>query len=293
MPKEQSEMGEVPHISPRVRAYGKARIDVTRRAKDEDEWRRLWKDPAQPYPFKSGAYWKFSVVYSVEDYAAEIGFLIDVLGLPVLAFSPSQAQLASPDGAISLTILAAGEDSPSSPPEALRLQLNVEAILQTVKELERRGITFDQQPMPVQAGSAWQMASFRTPHGITIDLLGEATVEEIPAEPEHAAEQQWNNRVQDEDQTRVEEREAEESQTGFEVEGEQAEDQLDEQPEVSQAGESQPSLWPHTPTGADRQKVSGAKPVQTSKPGNGNLELTYDSLDEDTEADDDIGEDFP
>ncbi len=89
-------MSPAPHISPRVRAYGKARIDITRRAKDEEEWRRLWKAPSQPYPFTAGEGWKFNLVYTVDDYAAEIGFFIDVLGFQVLAFSPEPGAARQP-----------------------------------------------------------------------------------------------------------------------------------------------------------------------------------------------------
>ncbi len=80
---------------------------------DEEEWRRLWKAPSQPYAFTAGEGWKFNLVYTVDDYAAEIGFLIDVLGFQVLAFSPSQAQLASPDGDFALTVLTAGDEGPA------------------------------------------------------------------------------------------------------------------------------------------------------------------------------------
>ena len=286
-------MSPAPHISPRVRAYGKARIDITRRAQDEDEWRRLWKQPSQPYPFKPGKYWKFNVVYTVDDYAAEIGFFIDVLGFPVLAFSPSQAQLTSPDGGFTFTILAERGGVPSTPPEALRLQLNVEAILQTVQELERRGVTFDQQPTPVQAGSTWQIASFRTPHGVSIELLSESPVDNVPSEQEieqHSIVQTW-----DEDQLRPNELTAIDTISEKAEADEQAVDMFGEQPEVSQADRPQPSLWPRIPGGVGSLNASTANPVQTGKPGNGNIELTYDSLDEDSvEGDDvDIQEDFP
>ena len=166
-------MSPAPHVSPRIRAYGKARIDITRRARDEAEWRRLWKEPSQPYAFKPGPGWAINWVYTVEDYAAEIGFLIDVLGFPVLAFSPSQAQLASPEGGFALTVLSAREDSPATPPDSVHLQLSVAALSSTVKELERRGVTFDRQPAPAGEDLAWQSAAFRTPHGIVIELVGE------------------------------------------------------------------------------------------------------------------------
>ena len=125
-------MSPAPHVSPRIRAYGKARIDITRRARDEAEWRRLWKEPSQPYAFKPGRGWAINWVYTVDDYAAEIGFLIDVLGFPVLAFSPSQAQLASPEGGFALTVLSAREDSLATPPDSVHLQLSVAALSPTV-----------------------------------------------------------------------------------------------------------------------------------------------------------------
>jgi hypothetical protein len=273
-------MSPAPHINPRVRAYGKARIDITRRARDEDEWRRLWKEPSQPYPFKPGAGWKFNLVYTVEDYAAEIGFFIDVLGFPVLAFSPSQAQLTSPEGSFALTILSAREDSLITPPDALRLQLNVEAILQTVRELERRGVIFDQQPAPIQSGSAWQSASFRTPHGVYIELLSEEPLDNLPAEPALEDDRGAIIETGDKDLFQAEE---------------PAMDLSGEQPEESQANKPQPSLWPRIPGGVGLQKDSRVNPVKTGKSGNGNIELTYDALDGDSvEGDDiDIEEDFP
>ena len=286
-------MSPAPHISPKVRAYGKARIDITRRAQDEDEWRRLWKEPSQPYPFAAGEGWKFNLVYTVEDYAAEIGFFIDVLGFPVLAFSPSRVQLTSPDSGFALTILAVRGDGPSTPPDALRLQVNVEALSQTVRELERRGVAFDQQPAPVQAGSSWQMASFRTPHGVSFDLLSEATVEKTPLGLEQEVERQWIDQARNEDQARQDDLVSVDAQTELEREDEPAGDQIDEKPEASPASESQPSLWPRFPAGSDRQKSAVGNPVGSGKPGNGNLELTYDPLDDDSAAGDDIEEDFP
>jgi hypothetical protein len=275
-------MSPAPHVSPRVRAYGKARIDITRRARDEVEWRRLWKDPSQPYPFKPGQGWTFNLVYTVEDYAAEIGFLIDVLGFPVLAFSPSQAQLASPAGGFALTILSARQDRPGTPPDAVCLQLNVEALAQTVKELERRGVAFDQQPAPVGEDPAWQCAAFRTPHGVVIELLSEEL-------PDQAEEQPARANICDEQQMLGDEPAADDQASSPAVE------KTDELLEESQAGRPQPSLWRRIPGAVGLKKAPASTPVKTAKPGNGNLELTYDTLDEDGVEGDDIGleEDFP
>lgn len=288
-------MSPAPHINPRVRAYGKARIDITRRAKDEEEWRRLWKAPSQPYAFTAGEGWKFNLVYTVDDYAAEIGFFIDVLGFQVLAFSPSQAQLASSDGIFAITVLAARDEGSGTPPEALRLQLNVEAILPTVRELERRGVSIEQQPTPVQAGSTWQIASFRTPHGVTIELLSESLADDAPPASEHKFIESSSVQHRDDDRAGIDEQDSEDHGPETAADEEQAEDMNREQHEVDQQGESQPTLWPRITGGVGRLDVSKTNSGQTSKPGNGNIELTYDKLDEDNvDGDDiDIDEDFP
>ncbi len=62
---------------------------------------------------------------------------------------------------------------------------------------------------------------------------------------------------------------------------EQAVDMIGEQQQVDQPGESQPTLWPRIPGGVGRLNVLKTNPGQSSKPGNGNIELTYDKLDED------------
>ncbi len=175
-------MSPAPHISPKIRAYGKARIDITRRARDEAEWRALWKEPSKPYPFSHSPDWKFNIVYKVDDFAAEIGFFIDLLGFPVWAFSPSYAQFTSPSGEFTFSVAAAQPGEQSTPDDALRLQFNVLDLSEVVTELELRGVTFDQPPTPVQEGSSACVASFRTPHGIAIDLFGELCTDEMENE---------------------------------------------------------------------------------------------------------------
>jgi hypothetical protein len=288
-------MSPAPHISPRVRAYGKARIDITRRAKDEEEWRRLWKAPSQPYPFKADEGWKFNLIYTVADYAAEIGFLIDVLGFQVLAFSPSQAQLTDLDGSFALTILAARDEGSSTPPEALRFQLNVEAISQTVRELERRGVIIDQQPTPIQAGATSQIASFRTPHGATIELLSGSPDDDSPKATEDEIGAGASAQIRADDRVKIDERATEDELLETTANAKQAVDQFVEQQQEDQPGESQASLRPHIPGGVGRLKVLKPNPGQSSKPGNGNIELTYDKLDADNvEGDDiDIDDEYP
>jgi catechol 2,3-dioxygenase-like lactoylglutathione lyase family enzyme len=161
------------HINPRIRAYGKARIDVTRRAQNEIEWQKLWRKPLNPFPFEFVPGWKFCVEYKVDDFAAEVGFFIDILGFPVIAFSPSYAQFTTPEGDFCISVSALREADKSTPPETLRLQFRVEDILETMEMLEQRGIIFEQKPIPVQEGSNQVAGYFRTPHGVCVDLWGE------------------------------------------------------------------------------------------------------------------------
>jgi len=159
-------------VNPRVRAYGKARIDFAQRAKSPDDWARLWVRPANDFPFSWGGSWKHSVEYKVDDFAAEVGFFIDILGLTVNIFDPGYAMFTSPQGDFYFSVVPAAGLGASTPPDALRLQFMVSAITTLSRELELRGIVFDQPPEPVQPGSPLKVGYFRTPHGICIDLFG-------------------------------------------------------------------------------------------------------------------------
>jgi catechol 2,3-dioxygenase-like lactoylglutathione lyase family enzyme len=160
------------HINPRFRAYGKARIDIAKRVRDQRDWYRLWKEPSNPFPFAWGENWRQCVEYKVDDFAAEVGFYIDILGLPVNAFDPDYAMFTSPRRDFFLSIVPAFEDEYSTPPDAIRIQFMVDEIFSTVEELERRGVEFEQQPQACQEGSSLYIGYFRTPHGICVDLWG-------------------------------------------------------------------------------------------------------------------------
>ena len=173
-------------IDPRVRAYGKARIDITLRAKDEQEWQQKWKDPRYSFPFNFGDSWKHCVEYRVDDFAAEVGFFMDVLGFPVQTFSPSFAIFTSPGQDFFISVVASPDGYFSTSPDAIRLQFRVEQILETVEELERRGVVFEQRPQDNRNGELIT-GYFRTPHGICIDLLGyNRPASQPPARPQPA-----------------------------------------------------------------------------------------------------------
>ena len=160
------------HINPRIRAYGKARIDITRRAKDEKDWQEKWRDQLHSYPFTKGEGWDFCIEYKVDDFAAEVGFFIDFFGFPSSAFSPNYAQFTTPNCDFYFSVSEAQEGEVSTPPDAIRIQFNVADIMEVVKELENRGIEFEHQPQPIQDTSEILVGCFRTPHGVCIDLWG-------------------------------------------------------------------------------------------------------------------------
>lgn len=159
-------------INPRVRAYGKARLDLARRVQNGEDWNRIWRPPTHPYPFQLGGAWKQCIEYKVDDFAAEVGFLIDILGLEVNSLDPGYAQFTSPQRDFFFGVVETPPGYHSTPPDALRIQFMVDDIFNTTEELENRGIVFDVPPQPCQAGSALNIGSFHTPHGITIELWG-------------------------------------------------------------------------------------------------------------------------
>jgi hypothetical protein len=67
--KFQPKQPDRPHVSARVRAYGRARVDIARRAVTPQDWEELWKPPQNPFPFTWGKYWKQCVEYRVDDFA--------------------------------------------------------------------------------------------------------------------------------------------------------------------------------------------------------------------------------
>ncbi len=170
-----------PHINPRFRAYGKARLDIARRAHSREDWERLWKPTMHPFAFRWGKRWKHCIEYRVEDFAAEVGFFIDVLGFPVKAFNEAYAMFTSPDEAFYLAILPADERNPATPPASLRLQFMIAGLERTVEELARRGVEFSVLPQPISPGSTMHIAVFHTPHGLPVELWSETRPDTQPA----------------------------------------------------------------------------------------------------------------
>jgi len=173
---------DAPHINPRIRAYGKARLDIARRVQTQEDWDALWKPPthAFPFTFSQANSWKQCLEYHVDDFAAEVGFWIDILGLQVIAFSPDYVQFNSPGGEFTFAVSSTFDGQPSTPPWSVRIQFYVQNLTGTVKELEHRSLSFDRLPMLQHPDSTLYSATFSTPHGIAIDLVGEIEPSQTP-----------------------------------------------------------------------------------------------------------------
>jgi hypothetical protein len=200
--KFQAKQPVKPHVSARVRAYGRARVDIARRALTPQDWEELWKPPQNPFPFSWGTYWKQCIEYRVDDFATEAGFFVDVLGFPVIAFDANYAMFTSPAGEFTFAVVQTPEGGYSTPADAIRIQFMVEDIYATTEELARRGIAFTQTPEPLSESSTMHTASFLTPHGICVELWGEvriATAEVVevsePNEVEPASEEETEDEI--------------------------------------------------------------------------------------------------
>jgi catechol 2,3-dioxygenase-like lactoylglutathione lyase family enzyme len=130
-----------------------------------------------PFPFTWGEPWKLCVEYKVSDYAAEVGFFSDVLGLPVYALNSDIAIFTSPEGDFFFSVASDQGSKAPSEPNSIRLQFMVSDILATVKEFEKRGIVFELPPQTHQSDPPLIISYFRTPNGVIVDLWGRAVSE--------------------------------------------------------------------------------------------------------------------
>ena len=187
--KKSNSSLESHHINPRYRAYGKARIDIARRVQSQDDWDELWKDSLHPFSFSFpwGESWKHCIEYRVDDFAAEIGFWIDIIGLSVNALGPEYAQFTSPGGELCFAVAQTPPGEAATPPGTIRIQFMIQRLEETVEEMTNRSIVFINLPQVVDPGANLMVATFQTPHGICVDLWGESIIRFEPAEYQPAS----------------------------------------------------------------------------------------------------------
>jgi len=154
------------------RARGQALIQASTSVKTQEDWINMWKNRPHPFPFKFGKCWKSTIEYIVDDFPAEVGFFLDVMGFTANAFGPDYAMLMNPDGDFYFSLVPRRKNGSSTPPNAIKIEFMVEDLHDAVKTLRERGIEFEQEPRPYGEDSPLHNAWLRSPHGIAIQLWG-------------------------------------------------------------------------------------------------------------------------
>ena len=162
-------MDATANLVDRCRDLGTARLALAAELQTPEAWRERWTPPEHDFPFRWGTCWTQCTTYGVEDYAAEIGFFHDLLGLPANAFSADFCMFTSPDKAFYLAVVPAGDELAATPPESLDLGFMVQDLPAVAEELERRGVVFSAPPAPY-GNSPMLKAELRTPAGIRVSL---------------------------------------------------------------------------------------------------------------------------
>jgi hypothetical protein len=155
-----------------AKEYGEERLIVAREAKSREDWDRLWKESAHPFAFTWGECWNQTAEYVVDDFAAEIGFYIDILGLECNALSEEYAMVNGPKKEFFLSVVPSSPDRPATPKDSIKVEFMIDNIVETSQELERRGIRFEARPAPDGEGSTLYTGLFRSPNGTRIGLWG-------------------------------------------------------------------------------------------------------------------------
>ncbi len=153
----------------RCRELGEARLKQVSEIRTPEEWAEKWTGPQHEFPFTFGTCWNQCTAYGVEDYAAEVGFFYDVLGLPANAFSAGFAMFTSPDKSFYFAVVPAGEEMKATPPDSLDLGFMVEDLPGVAAELARRGVEFSVPVAPLP-GTPMLRGELRTPNGIRMTL---------------------------------------------------------------------------------------------------------------------------
>jgi len=165
-------MDESQDLHEASRKLGEDRVRISKEIGSPEEWKEKWPAPAQPYPFVLTG-WRQCLCYSVADYEAEAGFLIDVVGLTASIFGPNNALLTSPDGDFAFQIAGIEEDEDPTPAETIALMFSLENIREACEALEARGVEFTEALAQMGGeGSTFYSAEFMTPHGVAVNLWG-------------------------------------------------------------------------------------------------------------------------
>jgi hypothetical protein len=155
------------------RELGRERLNICNKAKTPEEWQQLWQEPKHPFAMTWGDCWVYAPCYHVEDFEAEVGFWLDVLGFTSNALTPDFCMVMPPDGKFTFSVRPADDERQATSPGALTLEFMVKDIHELAATLAQRGVPFEQEPQPCGSpDSPMHTAIFTTPAGIRVWLWG-------------------------------------------------------------------------------------------------------------------------
>ncbi|HOO97475.1 MAG TPA: hypothetical protein PKV16_07585 [Caldisericia bacterium] len=160
----------------KCRELGKARWDAAAKIQSREDYEKLWPK-APKFPIEFGKCWTHTVEYYVDDFLAEVGFFIDMMGLEANAYQDEYVMLKSPGNEFYFSFWKADENAPATLPKTFRMLFMVKNPVELTKTLKERGVEFIEEPKPVQEGSTWYQGKLQTPNGIAIHIWGDTSME--------------------------------------------------------------------------------------------------------------------
>jgi len=161
----------------KCRAFGKNRLELSSKMKTPDDWKEKWPDSENDYIYKLGPCWTHMIEYYVDDFEAEVGFMIDVMGFKTFIVDTNERVciVTNPGHNFYFSFYEASKQGKEpTPKDALKLSLMVEDIEEVGKKLESREIQFCDKLHPSMEGSPMLRGFIRTPAGIPIEFWGMA-----------------------------------------------------------------------------------------------------------------------
>jgi len=154
------------------RDLGNERIALAEKCTAEKSWMTAWTGARHPFPIKWGECWKAVIELSVQDFAAELGFFLHILGFDVNAIEPNWAMLMTPDKAYMFSLIQATEERPAVSGASISIEFMVEGITALASELTNRGLGVS--PLQAEWGEEAPMRTFgfTSPNGLNIKVWG-------------------------------------------------------------------------------------------------------------------------
>ncbi|MCC7492832.1 MAG: hypothetical protein IT204_10810 [Fimbriimonadaceae bacterium] len=153
-------------------ALGEHRLALIGSFTSAADWQQRWPAPQHDWPFEWGTCWKACFVLPVPDFAAEVGFFIDLLGCAVNAAWEDHVMLMSPDGAFTFTLT---RGQPGALPPGLRLELMLGNLTAAAAALAARGVPHQPLGAPWGEDSPMRTCELLSPSGLPLQLWGFVT----------------------------------------------------------------------------------------------------------------------